>query len=195
MAVDGNSEMGWWAVYTRYHHERAVSEMIAAKGLEVFLPLYKSVRHWKDREASLSTPLFPCYLFVREEADCRLPILTTPGVNMIVTLGGRSAMIPEGEIEALRKAVRGPGPVEPHPYLKCGERVRVIGGILSGVEGVLLRKGNACRLVISVDMLARSAAVEVNAADVTPVSAPTTMLPLASCAAIYSGLRPHDLAN
>ena len=92
--------------------------------------------------------------------DRRLQVLTTPGVHMILSRGERIATIPEDEIEAIRKTIEGPFRVEPHPFLRCGERVRVVRGSLEGVEGVLIRKKNLYRLVLSVEMLAQSVAVE-----------------------------------
>lgn len=159
----------WCAVYTRHQHEKSVGEMLQLKGFEVFLPLYESVRRWKDRKKLLSLPLFPCYVFVRGELDRRLPILTTPGVHMIISRGDRVATVPEAEIDAIRRTVEGKFAVEPHPFLRCGERVRVIRGSLEGVEGILVRKKNLYRLVLSVDMLAQSVAVEIDALDVVPV--------------------------
>ena len=161
----------WWALYTRHQHEKIVAEMLSAKGFEVFLPLYESMRRWKDRSKLLTLPLFPCYVFVRGGLDRRLQVVTTPGVHMILFHGERVATIPGVEIEAIRKVVEGPYRVEPHPFLKCGERVRVTHGSLLGVEGVLVRKKNLYRLVLSVDMMAKSVAVEIDAADVEPVGA------------------------
>jgi transcription antitermination factor NusG len=158
----------WWALYTRHQHEKVIAEMLSAKGFEVFLPLYESTRRWKDRRKILSLPLFPCYVFVRGGLDRRLQVLTTPGVHMILYRGDQVAFIPESEIEAIQRAVDGSFRVEPHPFLKCGARVRVIRGALEGVEGILTRKKNLCRLVLSVDMLAQSVAVEVHASDVEP---------------------------
>jgi transcription antitermination factor NusG len=164
-------DSAWWALYTRHQHEKTVADMLTAKGFEVFLPLYESIRRWKDRRKMLSLPLFPCYVFVRGGLNRRLQVVTTPGVHMILTHGESFAVIPEVEIEAIRKTVEGSYRVEPHPYLKVGERVRVIRGTLEGVEGVLLRKKNLCRLVLSVAMVAQSVAVEIDAADVEPVTA------------------------
>jgi transcription antitermination factor NusG len=161
----------WWAVYTRHQHEKTVAEMLSAKGFEVFLPLYESIRRWKDRSKKLTLPLFPCYVFVRGGLHRRLQVVTTPGIHMILFHGENVAMIPGVEVETIRKAVEGPFRVEPHPFLKCGERVRVIRGSLQGVEGVLVRKKNLYRLVLSVDMMAKSVAVEIDATDVEP--APT----------------------
>ena len=160
----------WWALYTRHQHEKTVAEMLSAKGFEVFLPLYDSMRRWKDRRKLLSLPLFPCYVFVRGGLNRRLQVVTTPGVHMILFYGERVAIIPEAEIQAIRKTVEGPYRVEPHPFLKCGERVRVTRGTLEGVEGVLVRKKNLFRLVLSVSMVAQSVAVEIDASDVEPVA-------------------------
>ena len=159
----------WCAIYTRHQHEKTVSEMLHVKGFEVFLPLYESVRRWKDRKKLLSLPLFPCYVFVRGAIERRLPVLTTPGVHMIISRGERVSTIPEEEIEAIRRTVQGEFRVEPHPFLRCGERVRVVRGSLEGVEGILARKKNLYRLVLSVDMLAQSVSVEIDALDVVPV--------------------------
>jgi len=159
----------WCAIYTRHQHEKSVSETLEAKGFEVFLPLYESTRRWKDRQKVLSLPLFPCYVFVRGAIERRLPVLTTPGVHMIISHGEKVATVPEAEIEAIRRTLEGHFKVEPHPFLRCGERVRVVRGSLSGVEGVLTRKKNLFRLVISVEMLAQSVAVEIDAIDVVPV--------------------------
>ncbi len=140
------------------------------KGFDVFLPLYDSMRRWKDRKKMLSLPLFPCYVFVRGNIERKLQVVTTPGVHMILYHGEHLAIIPEQEIQAIRAAVEGSFRVEPHPFLKCGDRVRVLRGSLAGVEGILSRKKNLYRLVLSVDMLAQSVAVEIDAADVEPVN-------------------------
>jgi transcription antitermination factor NusG len=158
----------WWALYTRHQHEKVVAEMLSAKGFEVFLPLYESTRRWKDRRKVLSLPLFPCYLFLRGGLDRKLQVVTTPGVHMILYCGERVAIVPEEEIDAIQRAVAGPYRVEPHPFLKCGARVRVMRGALEGVEGILIRKKNLCRLVLSVDMLSQSLALEVEAHDIEP---------------------------
>ena len=161
----------WWALYTRHQHEKAVAEMLSAKDFEVFLPLYDSMRRWKDRKKLITLPLFPCYVFVRGGLHRRLQVVTTPGVHTILFRGEQVAIIPESEIQAIRMAVEGDFRVEPHPFLKCGERVRVTRGSLEGVEGILVRKKNLYRLVLSVDMMAQSVAVEIDASDVEPVAA------------------------
>jgi transcription antitermination factor NusG len=159
----------WWVIYTRHQHERVVAEMLGSKGFEVFLPLYESVRRWKDRNKVIKLPLFPCYVFARGGLSRRLQIITTPGVQMILAHGEQVSLVPDGEIDAIRRAVEGCLRVEPHPFLRCGERVRVRRGTLEGVEGILIRKKNLYRLVLSVDMMAKSVAVEIDASDVEPV--------------------------
>ncbi len=158
----------WYALHTRHQHEKCVHQALAGKGLEAFLPLYTTAHQWKDRVKRVSLPLFPCYVFLRGPLDEWLPVLTTPGVHTVVRFGGQPAGIPNMEIEAIRTAVESPAKVEPHPYLRCGDRVRVIAGPLRGLEGLLLRKKNWCKLLLSVEMLQRSVAVEVDAAMVEP---------------------------
>jgi transcription antitermination factor NusG len=179
IAVERDQDSPWWALYTRHQHEKTVADMLTAKGLEVFLPLYESVHRWKDRRKLVELPLFPCYVFVRGGHNRKLQVVSTPGVHMILSRGERIAIIPEDEIQAIRTTVEGPYAIEPHPYLKCGERVRVTRGSLEGVVGVLVRRKNLCRLVLSVDMLAQSVGVEIDAADVEPVEQNAT----AFCAA------------
>ena len=171
--IDARREVhpGWWALYTRHQHEKVVADVLSAKGFEVFLPLYGSVRYWKDRSKKLLLPLFPCYVFVRGGVDRQLQAVTTPGVHMVVSSGGRIAIISDEEIRAIRKGTEEPDRAEPHPFLKCGERVRVKRGCLEGVEGILIRKKSLCRLVLSLDALAQSVAVEIDASDVEPAAA------------------------
>jgi transcription antitermination factor NusG len=160
----------WNALHTRYQHERQVEAMLSAKGFETFLPTYDSFRKWKDRTKRISEALFPGYLFIADVTERRLQVMTTPGVCAIVSVGGTPATIPEHEIEAIRKCVSDAGKVEPHPYLQGGDVVRVQSGPLSGVEGILVRKKDSCRLVVSVEILGRAAAVEINAACVSKAS-------------------------
>jgi transcription antitermination factor NusG len=151
----------WYAVYTRHQHEKAVAQGLAGKQFDTFLPLYTSVRRWKDRSVRLWLPLFPGYVFLRGDLERRLPILTTPGVHFVVCLGGQPAPIPATEIDAVRRAVESTFQVEPYPFLRCGDRVRVTSGALEGIEGIVVRKKNSCRLVLSVELLEKSVAVEV----------------------------------
>ncbi len=154
---------GWLAVHTRHQHENLAARSLAYKGFEVFLPQYTSVRQWSDRTKQLSAPLFPCYVFLREGLEQQLRILTTPGVLDLVRFSGVPAIIPNTEIEAVRRIMVRRGQVEPHPFLKCGDWVRVKGGPLEGIEGILVRNKKQFRLVLSVQLLQKSAAVEVDA--------------------------------
>jgi transcription antitermination factor NusG len=160
----------WYALYTRHQHEKVVAQVLAKKGFEVFLPLYQVVRHWKDRTKQLSVPLFPCYIFLRGGTDRRLDVVMTPGVHDFVGSGGRPVPISPPEIDAVRRVVERSMRIEPHPFLRCGDWVRVKCGSLQGIEGILVRKKNFSRLVLSVELLERSAAVEVDVGMVERIS-------------------------
>ena len=187
----GRQDSHWWALYTRHKHKRVVSDMLLAKGFEIFLPVYDSIRRWKDRQKVLSLPLFPCYVFVKGAFNRRLQVVSTPGVHMILSHGERAAVIPENEIDAIRQTIEGHFRVEPHPFLRCGERVRVIRGSLQGVEGILIRKKNQFRLVLTVEMLAKSVAVEIDATAVEPIS-PRAQLPRIEGADVFPGFPGGD---
>lgn len=153
----------WYAIYTRHQHEKAIASILASKGFQILLPVYQVARRWRDRTKQLSLPLFPCYVFLQGELVRRVEVLMTPGVHSFVSIAGRPAVIPPEEINAVRRVVESGWQVEPHPFLKSGDWVRVIDGPLEGIEGVLVRKKNRTRLVLSVELLEKSAAVEVDA--------------------------------
>lgn len=156
-------DVSWWhALYTRHQHERAVAQALSGKGFEVFLPQYRAVHRWKDREKELLLPLFPNYLFIHGGLDRTLILVTTPGIHCFVSWGGRPANIPSEEIDSVRRLVESSYQVEPHPFLKCGDRVRIKSGPLEGIEGILVRRARGHRLVLSVELLSRSASVEVD---------------------------------
>lgn len=165
----------WHALYTRHQHEKVVAQALSGKGFEVFLPEYTSSRRWKDRCKEISLPLFPCYVFMRGGLDRMLNIVTTPGVHSLVGWAGRPAVIPQHEIDSVRRTVDSALPVEPHPFLKFGDRARVKSGPLEGIEGVLVRKNNGFRLVLSVDMFQKSVAVEVDINEVERVASNPTV--------------------
>lgn len=154
---------GWLAIHTRYQHESLAARSLEYKGFEVFLPQYTVVRKWSDRTKELSAPLFPGYVFLRGEPEYQLRILTTPGVLGWVGFAGVPALIPDAEIDAVRQTVERRAHVEPYPFLKCGDWVRVKSGPLEGVEGMLVRSKRQFRLVLSVQLLQKSVAVEVDA--------------------------------
>jgi len=153
----------WHAAYTRHQHEKCVADGLVGRGVEVFLPVYDAVRRWHDRQKRLSLPLFPCYVFFRSDAARRMKVLSTPGVHSIVGFGGQPAVIEKCQIDAIRAAVESRLPIEPHPFLRCGDRIRVKFGPLAGVEGILTRKRGFTRLVLSADLLQQSISVEVGA--------------------------------
>ena len=161
--VGDDCPTAWYAIYARHQHEKTVAQILTIKGFEVLLPLYQSVRRWKDRTKTLSLPLFPCYVFLKGGLERRLDILTTPGIYALVSSAGQPSAIPSVEIEAIRLAVESRASLEPHPFLKCGDSVRVKSGPLAGIQGILVRKKNVYRLILSVEMLGQAAAVEVDA--------------------------------
>jgi len=159
----------WYAAYTLANHEKKASGEISHRGIETFLPLYRASRRWSDRRVQLELPLFPGYVFVRLALRDRLRVLQVPGVARIVGFGGLPAALPEEQIEALRAGLGGQLRAEPHPYLPIGRRVRIVRGPLCGAEGSLLRKKGVFRVVLSLELIMRSVAVEVDAADVEPL--------------------------
>jgi transcription antitermination factor NusG len=163
---------GWYATYTRHQHEKSVALQLSNKGLEVLLPLYRSLSRWKDRSQSLLLPLFPSYVFVRASLGQKLEVLRTPGVCWLVASAGVPIQIPSKEVKSLEILCQTVAPFEPHPFLECGDPVRVVRGPLTGVEGMLVRARNHCRVVISVRMLERSASVEVDIHNLEKVSVP-----------------------
>jgi transcription antitermination factor NusG len=165
-----NPSIAWYALYTRHQHEKTVASLLSGKGLQVFLPLYSAVHKWKDRDKELLLPLYPGYVFLRDRLDRRLQILTTPGVHSIVGTAGGPEAIPEFEMDAVRRVIESSLAVEPHPFLRRGDRVRVTHGPLERIEGILLRKKNVFRLVLSVEMLMKSVAVEIDASMVERIS-------------------------
>jgi transcription antitermination factor NusG len=168
---DGSEEstVVWHALYTRYQHERLVQQLLIEKGFETFLPLYEARHRWKDRVKQVSLPLFPSYVFIRGGLERRLDIVTTTGFHSIVREGERPGIVTPDEIDAMRQLVETRLRVEPHPFLNVGDRVRVKSGPLAGFEGILVRKKNQYRLVLSVELLQQSVATEVDAYQVERV--------------------------
>jgi len=160
----------WYAVQTCARHEKRVRERLEKRTLEAFLPLYETVRHWKDRKANVQMPLFPGYLFVRVNLADRLHVLRVAGVVKLVEFGGRAAELPSEEIEALRSGLLAGVQMEPHPFFKAGQRVRVFGGPLQGLIGVVVKRKNRERFVVSVESIMRSFAVEVDGMELQVLS-------------------------
>ena len=163
--TDAYTMPSWYAAYTCANHEKHVARQLEEKNIKCFLPLYRSVRRWKDRRKELDLPLFPGYVFVQAAPEAHLRVLQTPSVVRFVSFGGHPAALQDGEVEGLRNGVAHGVKAEPCPFLKVGQRIRVKHGPLAGVEGILVRKKDNLRLVLSIDLLMRSVAVEVQAAD------------------------------
>jgi transcription antitermination factor NusG len=156
----------WYAAYTCVHHEKRILQQLSERNIDGFVPLYHSVRRWKDRRKELDLVLFPGYVSVRIPLQHRLRVLQVPGVVNFVNFNGLPTPLPEGEVEALRKASAQGVFGAPHPYLKTGRRVLIRNGPFTGVQGVLLRKKDKYRFVLSIEMIMRSVAIEMDAADV-----------------------------
>lgn len=162
-------EPRWYAAYTSANHEKRVAEQLEARTVEHFLPLYTSVRRWKDRRLTLQLPLFPGYVFVHMALRNRLQVLQIPGVASLVGFGGRPAALPHDEIDALRAGLASGVHAEPHLYLTVGQRVRVNEGPFAGLEGILQRWKGSWRVVLSIELIQRSVAVDVDASALEPV--------------------------
>jgi transcription antitermination factor NusG len=163
-------EKRWYAVYTCANHEKRVASEIEARDVEHFLPVYRSVRRWKDRGVTLDLPLFPGYVFVRLALRDRLSVLQIPSVVRLVGFSGQPAALPDEEMEILRAGLSHGLLAEPHPFLTVGRRVRITRGPFAGLEGILKRKKSNLRVVISLELIQRSVAVDVDAADVSPAA-------------------------
>jgi transcription antitermination factor NusG len=159
----------WYVACTNANHEKRVAEQLTRRSVEHFLPIYRVVRRWKDRWVQLQRPLFPGYIFVRLALHDRLKVLQAPGVVKFVGFSGTPSVLPQVEIDALRTSLSAGVRAEPHPYLMVGRRVRVKSGPLTGMEGILKRKKNQDRLVISLNLILRSVAVEVCALELEPM--------------------------
>lgn len=164
------SGLSWFALNTKFRYEGYVAKQLGAKGYEILLPVYRCRRRWSDRMKDVELPLFPGYLFCRFDVNDRLPILTTPGIIQVVGFGKTPVPVEDSEIVAIQRATRSDLTREPWPYLQIGEKVRVDRGALQGVEGILLSVKGGHRLVLSITLLQRSVAIEVNSSWVAPVS-------------------------
>jgi transcription antitermination factor NusG len=164
-------EPRWYAAYTCANHEKNVAAELGAREVEHFLPLYSSVRRWKDRRVQLDLPLFPGYLFVRLALPERLRVVQIPSVVRLVGFGGLPTALPDTEIETLRSGLCQSLRAEPHPFLTVGRRVRITAGPFAGLEGVLKRKKSSLRVVVTLELIQRSVAVEVDVAEILPLVA------------------------
>lgn len=159
----------WYAVHTRARHEKRVAEQLRSMSMKAFLPVYRCRHRWRNGVlADVEFPLFPCYLFAHALLHERIRLLQLPGIVGIAASTGHPTAIPDEEIEMLRQ-VTDVSRAEPHPFLNAGDQVRVVAGPLAGLEGILIRRKQECRLVLSVQIIMRSVAIEVSEFDIEPV--------------------------
>jgi transcription elongation factor/antiterminator RfaH len=161
-ADPGSERLPWYALQCWVRKEAMIVAQLQNQGFECLLPKYKSVREWSDRKKEVEQPLFPGYVFCRFEYSQRRPVIVTPGVLQVVGYGRKPMPVEDREIEAIQIAMASELPSQPWPYLTVGERVRIHTGKLGGLEGILINfKGNH-RVVLSVSLLQRSVALEVD---------------------------------
>jgi transcription antitermination factor NusG len=158
----------WYAVHTVARHEKRVAAQFEEKRVCTFLPLLRQIHRWSDRRSVVEIPMFSCYAFVRmvQTVEERLKVLRTPGVLAFVGSERRGTSIPDEQIESLRKAINENVPCLPYPFISAGKRVRISGGSLDGVEGILMRQGIDQSLVISVELLQRSVSIRLENYDI-----------------------------
>lgn len=156
-----SDDLNWYAVYTKARHEKRVAAQFGEKSLCTFLPLLRQIHRWSDRQSKVEVPMFSCYAFVRiaQTPEERLKVLRTPGVLGFVGNERQGTPIPDEQIESLQTALRHNIPCFPHAFISAGSRVRIRGGSLDGVEGIVVRHGSDQRLVVSVELLHRSVAI------------------------------------
>jgi transcription antitermination factor NusG len=165
-----SQETLWFAVQTRPRFEKKISVQLAEKGIHAFVPLYQVKRQWSDRKQLVSSPLFPCYVFVRIAAaqDVRVAVLRTNGVTGFVGAHGIGTPIPDSEIDAVKTILEQRIPFQPHPHFQVGQSVRIRGGALDGIKGILTKVNGDQSLVISVELIQRSVAMRVIGFEVEP---------------------------
>ncbi len=163
------ARLEWYAAYTHARHEKRVAQQLEERGIEHFLPVYRSMRLWKDRRKELEMVLFPGYVFARIELTEKLRVLQLPGVVRFVSFNGQPTALPGEDLQALRNALQQGMRAEHHPFLTVGRRIKVMRGPLTGARGILVRQKTNCRIVISIDAIMRSVAVEIDESDVEPI--------------------------
>jgi transcription antitermination factor NusG len=163
-----DTSLNWYALHTRSRHEKRVAERLVAQSLEMFLPLHRSRHTWKNGvHVNVDLPLFPCYLFARASIHDRIRLLQHPGVLGFAASSIRPTVISDEEISILRTATE-QLKAEPHPYLNNGDAVRIVSGPLTGMQGILTRRKQEYRVVLSIEALMRSIVVEVSEFDIEP---------------------------
>jgi transcription antitermination factor NusG len=161
-------ESSWYAVHTMARHEKRVAAQFEEKRVCTFLPLLGQIHRWSDRRVKVEVPMFGCYVFVRiaQTTEERLKVLRTPGVLGFVGNERQGTPIPNEQIENLQTAIREKIPCAAHPFISTGQRVRIRGGSLDGMEGILVDHGGEQSVVVSVELLHRSVAIRVEGYDI-----------------------------
>jgi len=164
-------ELRWYALHTRARHEKAIERRLRDRGMETFVPTTIQVHRWSDRKKEVEVPLFSCYVFIRSSlsAEDRTRVYQVESVHGFVGTRGSSLPIPDDQIESIQKVLTQTAPWRSYPFLKVGQRVRVRGGAMDGVEGVFLSENGDHSLIISIDAIQRSMAVRIDGYDVEPV--------------------------
>src|SRR5579862_7339374 len=160
----------WLALQVRPRYEFITASILRGKGYEEFVPVYTTKRKWSDRTKNITAPLFTGYVFCRVDENIKIPLITTPGVMRIVGSCGGVAYIEDSEIEAIRTAERSGCEVQPWTYWQIGDQVQISAGPLAGLQGVLVAHKNKHRLIISVNMIQSSIAVEIDPDGVQRIS-------------------------
>jgi transcription antitermination factor NusG len=162
----------WFALYTTCRHEKRIAQHLSQREIEHYLPLYRSDRKWRDgSKVTLDLPLFPGYIFVHIKRSERVSVLSVPGALAVVGgTGGEPAPLPDAAIEALRLGLK-EHRIEPHPLLRVGQLARIRSGAFAGMEGVVVRKKSGCRVVLTLEQIMQSVAIEVNEDDLEVVGA------------------------
>jgi transcription antitermination factor NusG len=164
-----DSTQNWFAAYTHSCQEKRVTQQLSTRNIEVFLPVHRTIRHWKNGlHVQIERPLFPGYVFVKAHREDKVRILGAPGVHSIVGVGREPSPLPYEEIEALRRGARLLN-LEPHQYLNAGEKVLIRKGPLEGMTGFVIRQKNSVRVVLSIDLIMKSMSVEVDLEDLEVV--------------------------
>lgn len=162
-------ELRWFAVQTRHRHEKCIAERLHQEDIETFLPVHRAVHRWRNGvKAQVEIPLFSGYLFTRIRGTQRISLLRHPGVIAIAASNSSPTPIPDDEIAHIRRAAE-TVKTEPHPYLAVGQRVKIVEGSLRGLEGILVRKRNELRVVVSIEIIMRAVAVDVSEFEIEPV--------------------------
>jgi transcription antitermination factor NusG len=176
------NDVRWYALHVRTRFEKVVARNLEARGYEEFLPTYLRKHQWSDRVKQIELPLFPGYIFCRFNINDRLPILTIPGVNSIVGIGRSPIPVEEQQLSDIKSVLASGFRIEPWPFLTVGQAVRVERGALVGVSGTIIKVRNSDRLVVSVHLLQRAVAVEIDRGSVSPLNAPSHSLELSKVA-------------